>query len=196
MRHILFALVLSLLLTVSCRRPPPVKAPPPAAKDTRNRLPYYTAVLHVDVDFTPEERAHIRNAATAWFILSQGRAKILTVEDLDFSHPETLDPSLHRIVKIEAASLPIGVGRPNPLARVMAFTYIPVNPWEARGIYMVYDRIQPDAFMWVAAHEMGHLLGLDDLDTRGDVMSGVGTFKQGWFTVADLRECQAAGACP
>lgn len=210
MRSILAALGFTLFLAACppptsppCPPPPPVPipvevkpAPPPMVPDARQRLPFFTAAIHVDLGFTTEEREHIRNAASAWVMFTRGQAKLATVEDLDFTTGSGLE-DVHRIVKVSSQgnAQVDSMDARHPGVKVIAFCERPSNPWGARRIYIISDRVDPDAFMWTVAHEMGHLLGLDDLDTRGDVMSGVGRFRGDWFTVEDHRECLVTGAC-
>lgn len=158
-------------------------------------LPYNSAFIHVDTAFTAEERAHIRNAATAWRLFTLGEVKLVTVEDLDMSTVTTAD---HRILKVNSKTsktLVDMVDAEHPGYTVLAWALIEKHPWAARRIYVIEDRVDPDQFHWIVVHEMGHFLGLDDLPTTGDVMSGVGRFKMEWFTPTDLRECQAARVC-
>ncbi len=175
---------------------PATPRPPPPAARTMLPLPLNMAVMHVDLAFSLEERTHIRNAASAWFLLSRGRAKLVIAEDLDFG-ALTLEDT-HRIVKMDSKNNPLldSVDAKHNGAVVLAFTLVPTkNPWGTRQIYMVVDRVRPDNFMWVVAHEMGHVLGLDDLEAPGSVMSGLGRFTDDWFTAEDVKECQAALVC-
>ncbi len=200
----IFGCLLAFLLA-ACPPPPPTPpppvpvevkpAPPPMVPDARLRLPFFTAVIHVDKAFTEEERAHVRNATTAWSLFSMGQSKLLAVDDMDFDSGIGVD-DVHRILKItENNPLVDSVDAQHPGYKVLAFTRRPYNPWAARTIYVISDRVEAPDFMWVVTHEMGHLLGLEDLPDTGSVMSGTGRFRLNWFTPDDLRECQATGAC-
>ena len=172
--------------------PPPV---PPAPARGITPLPFNAAFIHVDTTFTAEERAHIRNAATAWRLFTLGEAKLVTVDDLDMA---SVTEDSHRILKVNSKtskSLVDMVDAEHPGYTVLAWASIAKHPWTPRRIYVIEDRVDPDQFHWIVVHEMGHFLGLDDLPTTGDVMSGVGRFKMEWFTPSDLRECQAARVC-
>ena len=155
-------------------------------------LPYNTALIHVDEGFNSTEQAHIRNAASAWYLFSQGNARLVTAGG------GTREEGAHRILRINATPR-------NPLVdmvdaqhmgyKVLAFTITPSTPAGRREIYIIMDRADPDQFFWLVTHEMGHFLGLDDIQEAGHVMSGVGQFRLAWFTPSDLRECQAARVC-
>lgn len=204
----IFAVVVALFL-VACpppARPPaevpvtvqvtPAPAPEPAAPPRHiTPLPYNSAFIHVDTAFTPEERQHIRNAASAWRLFTLGAVNLVTVDDLDMTSVAT---DSHRILKVNSKtskSLVDMVDAEHPGYTVLAWALIERHPWAARRIYVIEDRVDPEQFHWIVVHEMGHFIGLDDLPTTGDVMSGVGRFRMEWFTPSDLRECQAARVC-
>lgn len=193
------AFCLSFVGVVSCgTMSPPACAPeaPTRADAGVPPLPFFSAAIHVDTDFDAVEREHIRNAASAWGLLSAGRATLRTVEDLDFERTEALDPHAHVIVKIDSAADIVGmVDAQHAGFKVLAFTFVPKEPMGRRAVFLIVDRIDPEQFMWVATHELGHFLGMNDLDAPGNVMSGMGRFRGSWFTPEDLRECQSVGAC-
>ncbi len=202
----LAALLVVLLVCCSATRPasPPTQvvitaavAPPPKEKPRDiPALPYNMALIHVDTAFTSDEQAHIRNAVTAWNLFSQGQTHLVTIADMDFS-AEAPPQNVHRILKIKAEnnSLVGMVDAQHTGYKVLAFMMPPRTAWSPREIYIISDRVDPDQFHWVAVHELGHFLGLDDLHEMGHVMSGAGRFQLEWFTPSDLRECQAAKVC-
>jgi UDP-N-acetylglucosamine enolpyruvyl transferase len=196
----LFVVLAFLAGCSGCKAPQPIPVTVNAAPVPRRDLPplpYNTALIHVDVDFTETERAHIRNALTAWSLFTMGRVTLRAEEDLDFNQEEAFQPS-HRIVKVfsHGTALVDMVDAQHPGYKTLAFTMVnPKNAWAPRAIYVVADRFTEDRLHWIVVHELGHFLGLDDLDEMGSVMSGVGRFTGTWFTPSDLRECQAALVC-
>ena len=166
-------------------------APKPPARDIP-ALPYNIAVIHVDEAFSEDERAHIRNAATAWNLFTQGQAQLVPVEGGVWAE------NVHRILRVNASpknALVDMVDAQHPGYQVLGFMVPPKHPWGPREIFVIMDRVNSDQFHWIVTHEMGHFLGLDDLQEPGHVMSGVGRFQLDWFTPSDLRECQAAQVC-
>lgn len=152
------------------------------------RVPPGLVVCHVGTEFSATEVEHIRNAGTAWTLVSEGRTRFHVTQDLDLERPDSLRGCLVMGVSKEA-SITKEVIEAHGGANVIAFTI-------EDHVYMVMDKVSPQDFVWVVIHEFGHVLGLSDLDTKGDIMSEVGPFRGVWFTEGDKALCRDGGICP
>lgn len=211
MRSLILGLGLALLL-LACpctMGPPPAppKATPSDAGQTSDGpgacplpvLPWNIGVFHVDTSFDGTQREHIRNAASAWNILSRGNAQIVVVEDLEYDRIESLalHEEDHKIIKGSSALQVIkDSDAEHPGYRVLGVTVIRgCQPYAIRNIYLATDRIPEDQLVWVTVHELGHSMGLEDLDRPGSIMSAHGRFPGEWFTAEDMAECKRVGVC-
>lgn len=69
----------------------------------------------------------------------------------------------------------------------------------SRTVVFVRDRLLPKNLEVIATHEFGHVIGLPDLPTMGDVMSAVHTRGEVVSTInltpADIELCRGFGYC-
>lgn len=178
--------ILALLLCAACADSAHTPATLPSFV-----IPTMSPVLHVDVDFSEEQRREIHTAALAWHVFAG--VHTTCVDDLDFASPATLAVRyyIQRVPTTNAYTQELLTTRPN----IIAYTRRTTDRWGARGVYVIDGKVTRAGFMWVVAHELGHMYGLDDLPTQGDVMSGAGYFPGNWFTSVDLSECRRVGLC-
>lgn len=184
MKYVLASL--AVLGLIACAESPSSKPPPPTLAA---EMPYKLTVCHVGSEFDVHEKAHLRNAGSAWALFSEYHANISSPDDLDFNNNGKLAPCTvqklpgnHRLVKAVDEQLSKG------LFRVQAFTI-------GQRVYFIDGRYTPEEFPWLAIHEYGHVLGLDDLDEMGHVMSRVASHGK-WFDDADTLECRRVRVCP
>ena len=178
--------ILALMLCASCADSAQTPANP-----SYFVIPTMSPVLHVDVGFSAEERREIHTAALAWQVF----AGVYTtcVDDFDFENLPSLRVRyyIQRVPVTNTYTQELLTTRPG----IIAYTRRTADRWGTRGVYVIDGKVSRDGFMWVVAHELGHLYGLDDLPTQGDVMSGSGYFPGTWFTSEDLSECRRVGLC-
>lgn len=197
---ILFAAIVSLLSCVSVVGASPRIPDTVEVKVTRT----FDLTIHADVDFTPEQRAEMLKAAEDWRKVSGGRVRIKVVFDLDFNSISNLrehKEAEHFVVMAATSDIPMvravdeesARRHPGHKVRTLGATFSD-ETHKPRAMFLVTDRITH--WRLVFAHELGHVIGLPDLDTSGDVMSGIedGNIPQG-FTPRDRAACRAAHYC-
>lgn len=165
-----------------------------------NIVPYRMLTCHVDPTFTPEQQRKIGNAAHRWYEVSEHHTDISTPADMHFNDVATLQPCT--VIKVDSQ---------NRMVKKVEKRYKEAHPgtqadiWQmftiGQRIYVISDRGQPEEFEWNMTHELGHVLGLPDIDDEiGHVMSRVGPFKGQDFTDRDRSLCRQGGTmgpvCP
>ena len=205
----LFFLAVLVLALTCCAR----ETKPPKATERAARKPDVTQVrtyreldlaLHVDVAFNAAGRKEIQAAAAAWRELSKGRVRITPIYDLDFNDIEGLKEHQARgdtVLIGVLSSMPIVEAidarvQTSPSGRVVAATTELQQGGHA--VFAIMDRIQATRFRQVLMHELGHVLGMPDLDEMGAIMSGVevkGSTEPKGFTDADRALCRSYHYC-
>lgn len=160
-----------------------------------------TVTMHADASFNEQRRATLLLAAEKIRIFTQDRARIDIKFDLDFNSQSNLMNHVMRadntIRDVEPwSTVAQGIDARHPLSVVNAET----ATWKDGHASVVFIPLRYDRKfdLDIAMHELGHMIGFDDLKTRGDVMSG-GTWKTDapaeQFTAADLAECRRVHLC-
>lgn len=188
MKASLLALLVAVLALVGCATQPTVSS----ARLTSVELRYtrtFETTLHVDSTLR-ERAADLVAAADAVGKLTDGAAKIAVVFDLDFASVQTL-------AELRDQPRVLGVHADDPMVRSIDAKGAPANAFTVASslgtppahVYLVLDRIAPGDLRGVFMHELGHVIGLPDLETHGDVMSRErlrGTPAPTKFTEADV----------
>lgn len=133
--------------------------------------------LHMDVDFTPEERADADSAADTWSKQTGGQAKIDLVYDLDFNDPIGLVRLQDANVVVRRESWMEAVkeadSETNCHGCVLGWMNAGGlhNPWgyQIHGAFVV-DRINPSDLRQVMLHEFGHALGVPHVQAVQGIM--------------------------
>jgi hypothetical protein len=175
--------------TLACVSTPP-KTPAPLAP-----------TLHADPsDFTSEQYSQLTKAARQWSAI--GTSPLDVSPDLDVTSLSNIRSHLHA-----NHSLIRGVQSDHPAVqtideeladqhlRPLAFT---ASRDGQRFVFFILDRIPQSHFYHIALHEFGHVLGLPDIPTHDDVMSGVTDLVSEpvvWFTDNDGTLCRKARYC-
>jgi hypothetical protein len=153
-------------------------------------------LFYAESSFTLDEQLAILGAAEDWRTWTKGRVQILVMWNSEGSprigKKSATDPETLRIQETRAKEL----GRPT----LQVFGWAP-----GQDIYLVTDHIPEGQLRGVAAHEMGHALGLrrpnchapDDcyhLTVQGSVMSPWYAETNAW-SAEDLAMCRASCLC-
>ncbi len=137
-----------------------------------------TVVLHVDTDFTSEERAEMEDAAAIWYVQTSHLAVIALVYDLDFSDMANLkahvDADDNLVARMESWMRAVQEGD-QPHAMVLGWVSPGGgihNPEHApTHVAFVTDRfLDRDMALQVITHEFGHVLGLPHVASRQSIM--------------------------
>lgn len=186
---------------LGCAPTTPTHEPPKATQVKVWRE--FELVMHADDAFPEDVRAQLDSAAAAWVDLTEGNVRIKLVYDLDFSSVENLKSH-----KVGTHALVIGLLSDMKLAQELdkhfaspgveplAATVTPAG--EPSLVFLIVDRIPRAQFREVMTHELGHVIGLPDLPTFGDVMSGrevKGFPVPDKFTPADKALCERFRYC-
>lgn len=188
-------LVLFVIVLLACTSPPRHDA------TVVNVSREFSITLHADTAFTARGREILVEAADKWRAASEGRVQITVVFDLDADSMLSLQEHRDDSIIVGAlssfpaiATLDAQLGRPGvtPVAAtVLGRTTL---------VIFIIDRISgPEEFLSDAMHEFGHVFGLPDIPTAGDVMSAghyVGVTPPTRFTAVDLDLCRASRLCP
>lgn len=130
-------------------------------------LPYtYIETLHADINFTPEERAGILEAARAWEYFSNGLFKIFIIFDY---HPGE-DQDIGRDGTITKAAIDQkDVVRADGYYQIECWGLCAYRRGGVRDLFLVSDRIGNSMrdFTAVAMHEIGHYLWLPHITGSG-----------------------------
>lgn len=153
-------------------------------------------LIHADMDFEPWERSAIRESADQWEKASRGHIQFLIQFDTDFTNEgeiDRLDGSgvlvkgnsdmmIVRAIEAEGDGILLGVTMPRGHGSI---------------VVLVADRLQdPMDMVGVATHELGHALGMPDLDSPGHVMSGHHSKSVHLLDDTDIATCRQYSACP
>lgn len=166
----LFLLVLSL----GCGRAVVAQSCPLSPKTDPSTWPTVERTLYIDPAFDPSEVAAIMAGAMAWTDATRGivQWKIrygASKNVFDYKGP----PCSDSLIVIKAPSLaPIikkldEINGSDPDKHALAYTN---TSCDLNLTFMIYDRIDEDDFYFVAAHEIGHFLGLSHIKTLGVAM--------------------------
>jgi hypothetical protein len=155
----------------------------------------------VDDRFDDEGRAIVRRAADAFAGLTDDRVKFGVAFDLNAdTFEQIIDSKAPVVLAVQEGS------------RIVAFldqelggpdrepTAATVRTEDGKvSVFLIVGRISEAQFESVLMHELGHVIGLPDLPTSSDVMSGAhheGDVLPTRFTFADVALCRAARYCP
>ncbi len=193
----LVSLFMILVLLVGCAAPKKAPADVTSVKVFRD----VAVTLHADSDFGPLSRSIFQRATDRIRKFTKNRARIDVVYDLDFYSETGLQEhlDLHH-------SMMIGVESGSQIADLIdtnhpGGTILGVTSFLRDGsvrVAFIMDRIRLDAVDSVVTHELGHVIGFDDLPVMGAIMSGLSdpSLKEPEeFTPADLAECQHVLLC-
>lgn len=189
--------ILMLLLLVGCCSPKK-----PVGDVTNVKVFRDVAVtIHADSDFGPLSRGIFQKATDRIRKFTKNRARIDVVYDLDFNSETNLQEHL-----VNHHSMMIGIESGSDIANIIdtnhpGGTILGVTAFLKDGsvrVAFITDRIRLDAVDSVVTHELGHVIGFDDLPVMGAIMSGLSdpSLKEPEdFTPADLAECQKQLLC-
>lgn len=188
----LWALLLAAALA-AC--PGPSKAPP--ARVYRD----FDITMHADTRLNEHGREVLDRAAERLKIFTSSRARIHLVYDLDFESYIGLKEHLeskHSIIfgVLEGGTVANAIDGRHPRQYILAETAFLVDG-STRVVFIV-NRIPAYDFEVIAIHELGHVIGFDDLPQHGSIMSGEqigGTRLPVDFTARDLEHCRAKRYC-
>ncbi len=198
------ALLFVLFVLSACCTPTPSRAPakrPDVTTVTVSRD--FAITLHADKDFNAFARERIDRAARDWRDVTRGRARIDVLFDVDFDSVANLETHRelgHAWLIGTMSDWPMGMWIDRrlggPGATPLAATIEPVNG--PVSVFLIVDRIAVEDFFSVVLHELGHVMGLPDLETFNSVMSG-GRRREDApadkFTAEDMALCRSYRFC-
>ncbi len=147
--------------------------------------------MHGDTRFVPGERASVERALSDWKRFSKGRVNILVAWDLDEARFFDLrdQPRILKVDSFDPRTRAVDASLSNGVVALGFFR--PADETVPMTVAIVSDRVQE--LYPVILHEIGHVVGLDDLQGGGSVMSRLDAVPV--FTSADLEECVRVGVC-
>ncbi len=149
--------------------------------------------LHGDTRFTAHERKMFEMAAELWRLHTRGRVNVWVVWDL--SEERLMDlRDQPRIIRVDSTDARVAaIDAQHPGDRCRAFLR-PAGDGLPSILGIVADRIRDDLYR-VALHELGHLVGVDELAPgREGIMN---SRNPGFvFTEADDEKIRALGLMP
>jgi hypothetical protein len=192
------ALLAVVTCVLACAAPkPPAQGPSPRTGQS--------LTLHADHDIPDLVQVMLKQAAQQWAdYAGPGAIPIQIVFDLDPTSVSDVSAQIaakHSFLRFVESDEPVVQNLDAELApqnvRPLAFTATSTSG--PRYVFFVVDRIPMEYFYHIALHEFGHVLGLPDLPTTTDVMSGTTDLKAApvmSFTANDKALCQKAKYCP
>lgn len=183
MRYIVLLLAMLAMACSGCR---------PAA----SKPDIQVMLIHADIDFEPWERSAIQEAAAQWEKASRGHIQLLVQFDTDYTSEEEVDRldggavllkgnsrmAAVRAIDEEGDGILLGLTLPRGHGSI---------------VILVADRLSDTRDMvGVATHELGHALGMPDLDDPGHVMSGHHSRGVHLLDQTDIATCRQYSACP
>ncbi len=196
---------LAVLLLAGCAAPVVLSnSPPPATPDITTVRSYrdFETTIHADVDFDSMGREILDRSADRLRVFTSGRARVHIVYDLDFTsvisiheHIQQKHSMLFVVFSGGPVSAAIDARHPGPVV-VMAETAFLANG--SVRVVFIGDRIEVADFEIIAIHELGHVIGFDDLPVYGAVMSAAqirGIAPPADFTAYDLEHCRSVRYC-
>lgn len=188
MRHII--IVLFAMLAMAC------SAHKGGAASASSKPDVQVLFVHADMDFEPWERAAIMESAGQWETASRGHIQLLIQFDTDFTNEEEIDRLDGSAVLVKGNS---HMGLVRAVEQDMDGTLLGVTipRGHASIVVLVADRLgDPLDFVGVATHELGHALGMPDLEEEGHVMSGYHQKGVCMVDAVDVATCRKYSACP
>ena len=131
-------------------------------------------VVHVDSSFTFVERLRIKRAMTTWEKASNNRISFLPIWDVD-------KPGLYKDFAKAHVDQGIFLWRldlndsthftPIQQAKYAHFSGMFTNgPGENSGNIVLFESVRETSFYKVTLHELGHVLGLDHVETKENIV--------------------------
>lgn len=157
--------------------------------------------LHADTDFSPEQRQDLRGAATLWSTTTKGSARINLVFDVEPTINSYLE---HQSLRHSTVS---HVNQDSIVAKTIDVITdrgertqtIAITQNDGRGhvsVIFIDDRIKRSQYFSIAAHELGHAIGLPDIEEPKAIMSRVQDERPvNQITPSDYELCKTARYC-
>lgn len=192
MKRILAILLIVWMIVGCCTKQLPI--------DTHSVRQYKSVTFHADTSYDRAHRDALNRAAGKIWVFTNGRAEVRIIYDLDFNSMGSLETHKNHsqlYTEHPGSTMADIIDARHPKVRVLAEQSW-VGAFKAPRIIFIEDRIVVTHFETIAMHEMGHAIGLDDLDDPNSVMSGTE-----WqmlpphneFTDVDLRHCRSKLLC-